>query len=62
MEMMNVFEYVWVETAEIDSKGEWLKVLKTEGNQLLCERNDPFQKDVYINISEVKGCTLDQIF
>ena len=61
-EVWIVNEFVWVENPEIDSKGEWLKVKKVKGNQVLCERKDPFHPDVYIDKSDIIKNTFDQIF
>lgn len=55
-------EFVFVKSHEIDSKGEWLKVIKVEANRLLCERKDPFYPDVSIEKSDVIKNTFDQIF
>lgn len=55
-------EFVWVEVPEIDSKGEWIKVKKFEGNKVLCERKDPFKPDVYVEKSDIIKHTFEQIF
>lgn len=55
-------QYVWVEDERIDKNGIWLRVIKEDGERLLCEFKDPFKSDIYINKEDVLETTDEEIF
>lgn len=55
-------KFVWVEKESIDPKGEWLRVKYSYNESLLCERIDPYEPDVFIEVSEVVRETDEEIF
>jgi hypothetical protein len=55
-------KFAWVETKETDIDGIWVRVMKDEGERLLCELSDPFRPDVYVDKKDVIEFTDEQIF
>jgi hypothetical protein len=56
-------EFIWVQALGLDAKGEWLKVIKSIGDdEILCERKDPYKVDVIIDKTDIIKRTFDEIF